>query len=168
MQEKGFDVLAIDISEEACEIMKKRGVKKVKCIDFYEFDEGLYDTVVLLGRNIGMVGTLDKLESFLIHLKSFLKEDGQILLNSADLQCSGDQDDFKYMKMNEEAGRYYGEVRYKTIYSDIEGEMFNWLYLDFNSLKEYASRVGLDCEMLEKDDVGNYLARLNTKNLFAL
>lgn len=162
MQEKGFDVLAIDISEEACEIMKKRGVKKVKCIDVYEFDEGEYDAVVLLGRNIGMVGTLDKLESFLILLKSFLRNDGQILLNSADLQYSGDQDDLMYMKMNEEAGRYYGEVRYRTIYNGIEGEMFDWLYLDFNRLKEYASRVGLDCEMIEKDDTGNYLAMLNT------
>lgn len=113
MQEKGFDVLAIDISEEACEIMKKRGVKKVKCIDFFEFNEDEYD--------------------------------------------------IKYMQMNEESGRYYGEVRYRTIYNDTEGEIFNWLYLDFNTLKDYTSRAGLDCEMLEKDDAGNYLTRLKRK-----
>ncbi|QUH26174.1 class I SAM-dependent methyltransferase [Serpentinicella alkaliphila] len=160
LQEKGFDVLAIDISEEACEIMKRRGVKKVKCIDFYEFDEGQYETIVLLGRNIGMVGTLDNLESFLKHLKCFIKEDGQILLNSVDLKTACDQDDLKYMKMNEEAGRYYGEVKYRTIYDDREGDTFNWLYLDNVILKEYASSVGMDCEILEQDDAGNYLVRL--------
>lgn len=163
MQEKGFDVLAIDISEEACEIMKGRGVKKVKCIDFFKFNEDEYDTVVLLGRNIGMVETLDKLEGFLIRLKSFLKEEGLILLNSVDLHCSQDEDDIKYMKMNEESGRYYGEVRYRTVYNDAEGEMFNWLYLDFDTLKEYARRVGLGCEVLEKDDAGNYMAALKKK-----
>lgn len=163
LKEKGFDVLAIDISEEACEIMKRRGVEKVKCIDFYEFDEGQYETIVLLGRNIGMVGTLDNLESFLKRLKCLVRKDGQILLNSVDLKSTCDKDDMKYMKMNEEAGRYYGEVRYRTIYNNTEGDMFNWLYLDYGILREYALKVGMDCEILENDDEGNYLARLTIK-----
>jgi SAM-dependent methyltransferase len=28
LEEKGFDILSIDISEDTCEIMKKRGVRK--------------------------------------------------------------------------------------------------------------------------------------------
>lgn len=163
LQEQGFDVLSIDISEEACEIMSKRGVKKVKCIDFFAFNDDEYDTIVLLGRNIGMIGTLDKLEGFLSRLKCLLREDGQVLLNSVDLGCSQDQDDIKYMQMNEEASRFYGEVRYRTIYNDVEGELFSWLYVDFNTLKDTASKVGFDCEMLEEDDTGNYLVKMKRK-----
>ena len=160
MQENQFDVLALDISEEACKIMKKRGVKKVKCIDFNIFKGETFDTVVLLGRNIGMVGTLDKLEGFLLQLKSCLKEKGHILLDSFDLKYSQDETDINYMKMNEKSNRYYGEVSYRMIYNEARGEMFNWLYIDFSTLRNFAAKVNLVCEMLEKDEEGNYLARL--------
>lgn len=160
LQEMNFDVETIDISEEACTIMKERGLKKVRCLDFYKLGEAEYDTVLLLGRNIGIVETLDKLEGFLLRMKSFLKKDGRILLNSFDLKFSNEVDDIIYMQNNEKSGRYYGEVRYCTVYREIEGELFHWLYLDYNTLREYANKVGLYCEILEKDENGNYMAML--------
>ena len=39
LQKKGLKVCALDISPRACDIMKKRGVKKVKCTDVYKIDD---------------------------------------------------------------------------------------------------------------------------------
>lgn len=162
LQEKGFEVFALDISEEACEVMRDRGVKDVKCIDFFELDTDRFDTVLMLGRNIGMAGILSNLESLLTHLKKFTKDDGQILLNSFGMAHSEEEDDIRYMSANREADRYYGEVRYQILYKDMVGEMFNWLYRDFITLKDYAKKAGLEAELIAQQDDGNYLARLIT------
>lgn len=163
LQNMGFEVCAIDVSEEACDIMRKRGVKDVRCIDFYNFEDGKFDTIVLLGRNIGIAGALKNLERFLEILKKFIKDDGQVLLNSYDFSCSTDKDDITYMEKNKKENRYYGEVRYQTVYKDIEGDMFDWLYIDYETLSLYTKRIGLKSELIIQEDDGNYLAKLTRK-----
>ena len=75
--------------------MRDRGVRDVKCIDSFGSNAYPFDTVLMLGRNIGMAGALSNLESLLTHLKKFIKDDGQILLNSYDMAHSKNENDIK-------------------------------------------------------------------------
>jgi 2-polyprenyl-3-methyl-5-hydroxy-6-metoxy-1,4-benzoquinol methylase len=65
LQKMGFEVYPIDISTEACEIMKKRGLKNVLCSDVYDLQKGNFDTILLMGRAIGFVEDLAGMAKFL-------------------------------------------------------------------------------------------------------
>jgi 2-polyprenyl-3-methyl-5-hydroxy-6-metoxy-1,4-benzoquinol methylase len=77
LKNKGFTVCSIDISPEACEIMRKRGLKDVRCVDVTGVQAGPFDTLLILGRGIGMVETIDGLDYFLKRMRGLVKNDGK-------------------------------------------------------------------------------------------
>jgi len=154
LQSTGFDATALEISHTACEIMKNRGMKKVIHGDIFS-DQKDYNTLLLLMNGIGLCGTIDGLNKLLPHLKSFLKKDGQIILDSSDIS-------YLYYPGNFPTDNYYGEISYQYEYQSIKGDWFNWLYIDIDRLKGIADQHGLFCEMLFEDDMDQYLARLTT------
>ena len=48
LQERGFDVIALDISATAVEIMKSRGLKQVVQADIYAYSGEKFDTLLFL------------------------------------------------------------------------------------------------------------------------
>ena len=86
LQRLGLEVYAIDISSHACEIMKKRGVRNVQCIDFYNLTTESFDTILLLGRSIGFVENLNGIKKFLSYCIKHLNPEGIILLDSIDFR----------------------------------------------------------------------------------
>lgn len=167
-------VKAIDISPLSCEAMRLRGVKDVECINL--FDEHLsdsYDTILLLMNGTGIAGKIANLPAIFLRLKALLCPNGQVLIDSSDL---------KYIYENEDgsfdinlAGAYYGEVDYQMVYDGIKktadngkpqkaipinGEPFDWLYVDFPLLKSIAESCGLHCELIAEGEHYDYLARI--------
>ncbi|MHA2122182.1 MAG: class I SAM-dependent methyltransferase [Promethearchaeota archaeon] len=92
LQTLGFSVLAIDISSSACEIMKMRGVKNVKCTSVYDLKEKQFDTILLMGRVIGFVEDLAGLKNFLDYCKILLNPNGNVILDSFDVRMTTDPD----------------------------------------------------------------------------
>ena len=152
LQSYGQDVTALEISAAACEIMKRRGVKKVTQGDIYSGQKE-YDTLLLLMNGIGLCGDMEGLNTLLLHLKSLLKMDGQIILDSSDISYLYSADDFP-------AKNYYGEISYQYEYESVKGDWFKWLYIDFDLLRSSAKKHGLFCELLFEDDMDQYLARI--------
>ena len=46
------------------------------------------------------------------------------------------------------------------VYKDIEGESFDWLYVDFETLSYYAEEAGFKAELLFEGEHYDYLASL--------
>jgi len=158
LQNKGFDVKAIDISEGAIEVAKKRGVKHAKVIDVLNETE-TFDTVLLLMNGTGIFQEIENVSNYLTHLKSLLNPDGQILIDSSDI---------KYMYEDEDGGAwqdvnnaYYGELDYFLSYKGEKEIPMKWLYLDFNTLLTACTSVGLICELVLEGEHFDYLARLS-------
>ena len=105
LQRLGLEVYAIDISSHACKIMRKRGVKNVQCIDFYDLTMDSFDTILLLGRSIGFVGNLKGIEKFFSYCKTRLTPEGIIILDSFDILSTQEQDLLNYMEGNRKLGR---------------------------------------------------------------
>ena len=158
LQEKGYDISAIDISKGAVEIMKKRGILNAQNLDFFNIENEKYDTLLLLMDSIGLVQTIDGLTTFFQKAKQLLNPGGQIILDSADLMhLFVDEDGSFELNLN---SNYYGEVIYQLKYKGLVGEPFNWIFIDFGNLSDIAMQNGFECEMLFEDDKFNYLARI--------
>lgn len=159
LQEKGYEVKAIDISPLSCEAMRLRGVKSVECINL--FDKQLatgYDTILLLMNGTGIAGKIANLSALLLRLKELLNENGQILIDSSDLKYIYENEDGSFdIDLN---AAYYGEVDYQMIYKDIKGNSFDWLYVDYPLLKTIAESTGLHAQLIAEGEHYDYLAKL--------
>jgi len=160
LQERGLEVTAIDISPHACEIMRKRGIKNIKCSTVYELKEKKFDTILLMGRSIGFVENLSGLKQFLIYCKDLLNPMGLILFDSLDVRLTTSPIHLAYQEENIKHGRYFGEIRLQIEYEDILGEKFQILHIDPQTLKNITNKLNWSCEILCKEKNGIYLAKI--------
>lgn len=160
LQDKGFEVTGLDASPGAISVCKKRGILKTIHADFLRLDGQLFDTLLLLMNGIGITGKLKNLDMYLNQMKRLLRPNGQVLLDSSDIlyMYESDEEDGGYwIPQNVD---YYGEVIFTMRYKNEESEPFDWLYVDFNTLKRAATFNGLHCDMVKQGENDDYLARL--------
>lgn len=155
LQQKGHDVVALDSSPGAIEVCRQRDIKKVVVADIHHYRDQKFDTLLMLMNGIGIVGKLNKLGAFLAHLRSLLRPNGQILLDSSDIIYMFDEDWWIA-----EDGPYYGEVEFTMMYKGKKSDPFSWLYLDYRSLQDAAEANNFSCELVSHGDHFDYLARL--------
>ena len=158
LKKMGKDPVAVDISQLSVDVMKERGVD-AHCANFY--DEGFkeqFDTVLMLMNGTGIAGNVDNLPTFFARLKSLLNPEGCVLIDSSDLSYLYEDEDGNLEI--DLAAEYYGQVDYQMAYKDVEGEPFDWLYADFETLSYYAEESGFRCELLAEGEHYDYLAKL--------
>ena len=156
--ERQLTVTAIDISANAIQACKIRGIINTHVIDVMAFKNEKFDTIWLLMNGTGIFGKLNNVAPYLLQLKSLLNENGQILIDSSDIIYMFDED-LDGAKLIPSSG-YYGEVVFNISYKGEEETPFNWLYLDFNTLQNAAHANGLQCKLLVEGEHYDYLARL--------
>ena len=154
---RGIQVTAIDTSLGAVDYCISEGLN-AKQKDILDLKGEKFDTLLILMNGLGLAETLEKMPAFLKHLKSLLNPNGKIICDSADI---------KYIFEDEEGGmwidlnaKYYGEMKFKMSYKNIESNWFSWIYIDQEKLKEICSEVGLSCEIIFEGNNNNYLTEL--------
>ena len=159
LQEKGIEVEAIDVSENAIQTCLLRGVRQAKCVNVLNVTHQKYDTILLLMNGTGIFGTMKNISTYLTHLSELLTPDGQILIDSSDLIYMFDEDDDggKWIPMQES---YYGELVFHVTYKGETDEPFPWLYLDYNTLQNACLAHHLSCELVMEGEHYDYLARI--------
>lgn len=156
LQNQGREITALEISPAACEVMQKRGVKKVICDDFFKTNfREKYDSLLLLMNGIGLCANLLGLKRFLQQAKTILKEDGKIICDSCDIAYMYDGIGFPK--------KYYGEASVRYEYKGEFTDWFQWLYLDPATFEIVAAECGWEFEVLKEDDSDQYLAELRPR-----
>jgi len=159
LQQKGYSITALEKSVRAVEVLKKRGIKEVVHANIFDYSEKKFDTILLLMNGAGFGGTLEGFRQLLIHLQTLLNSNGQILIDSSDIKYLFEEDDGTFW-VDIAKTNYYGEMEYEVSYKN-ETAVFNWLFIDFEKLKEISELVHLNCELIKKGAHYNYLAKLN-------
>jgi SAM-dependent methyltransferase len=157
--EQNLEVTAIDISANAVEACQLRGLSNAKVANILELDTNeKFDTILLLMNGTGIFGKLNNTPQFLQKLKSLLKKDGQILIDSSDIiyMFDEDEDGGKWIPGDD----YYGELEFTLSYKGEKEDSFPWLYLDYNTLQNAAHANGLQCEMVMEGEHYDYLASI--------
>lgn len=158
LQEKEFDVTSIDISKNAVQACKLRGLNKVRVQDILLLENEKFDTILLLMNGTGIFETIKNCTKYLLKLKSLLNENGQILIDSSDIIYMFDED--------EDGGKwipsdgYYGELTFTLQYKGETEDTFPWLYIDYNTLQNACFANGLQCELIMEGEHFDYLARI--------
>ena len=164
LQRRGLEVTAVDVSPEAVEVMRERGLVDARRGGLDELTGERFDTIVLLMHGIGLVGTLGGLARFLGEVPNHLRANGQIIFDSADLgQVIREQFDDGLEKWRA-GGVYPGEVEFRLSYESIEGEPYPWLFIDPLTLADCTDAAGLGLEIVAWADRGSYLARLRRRS----
>lgn len=158
--DRQLDVMSIDISENAIQACKLRGLKNAKVQDLMTLENDKFDTIIVLMNGPGICGKLKNLPKFLLKLKSLLNDGGQILMDSSDIiyMFDEDEDGGKWIPTENE---YYGETIFTITYKGEKEKPLDWLFLDYNTLQNGAFANGLQCELLLEGEHYDYLARLS-------
>ena len=162
LQEKGMEVAAIDVSKGAIQVAKARGVHNASHKNILDITEETYDTILLLMNGTGIFETVEKTATYLQHLKGILKPDGQVLIDSSDLQYMYDRNEDGSIWVPME--RYYGELDFTMGYKGEATPVFPWLYLHEKLFKDIAVANGFHFKVVQRGNNFDYLARLNVAN----
>lgn len=148
--ERDVDVLAIDTSHGAVEIMRAQELP-CKRANFYTLrpPKTGFDTILMLMTGLGIAGTFENLPKFFQRLDLLLAAEGQVLFDSCDLG---------------EYAEEFAEINYEMHFRNIKSKPFPWLFLKFEVLAEAAVNHGFEAEFLLEGDEGSYLARLQRKS----
>ncbi|WP_294628848.1 bifunctional 2-polyprenyl-6-hydroxyphenol methylase/3-demethylubiquinol 3-O-methyltransferase UbiG [uncultured Bacteroides sp.] len=160
LQEMGKEVCAIDISPLSVEVMRQRGVNDACLINL--FDETFtdtFDSILMLMNGSGIIGKLSNMPNFFQRMKRILRPGGYILMDSSDLRYLFEEEDGSIVI--DLAGDYYGEIDFQMQYKQVKGDVFNWLYVDFQTLSLYASECGFKAELIKEGKHYDYLAKLS-------
>lgn len=145
---RGLNVTAIDISTGAVDYLNKQGIE-AREQDFLSVNE-TYDTILLLMNGIGIAGNLGMLAPFLKHASGCLNPGGRILCDSTDVHYLYEEEDGSlWVDLNSE---YEGNFRFQMTYKDTATDWFDWLYVDYDTLKETAHGCGLNTRLLYEND----------------
>jgi len=158
LQEKGFEVTALDLSPQACNIMKNRGVKKVLNRNIFDYVAVKYDTLLFLMNGIGLAENIEGLQKLLVQCKKILKKGGQLIFDSSNIAYLYEED------LSLPKNHYYGEVIFQYEYKSEQGAPFGWLYIDQKTLIKLAQQDGWVVQILYEDENDQYLVRLSLRD----
>jgi hypothetical protein len=88
-----------------------------------EFDNDVFDTVVMYGNNFGVAGNEKQIVAMLRALHKITTPDGIILAGSADPLNTDNEEHLKYHEMNRARNRPPGFVRIRVMYA---GYVSDW------------------------------------------
>ena len=157
LQAAGHEVVALDQSPGAVEVMQQRGLQAVWHADYRDLAGETFDTLLLMMNGIGVVGDLKGLNEFLTLARGWLRPGGQILLDSSDIRYLYETEGVALPLPD---GRYHGVIQYQMTFGAVQGDAFRWLYLDYRKLVKQAEHAGWRCACLAKGPHYEYLARL--------
>jgi SAM-dependent methyltransferase len=138
LQQRGFDVVALDASPLAVRASRRRGVNQTWCMSIDELSGkiGSFDTIVLFGNNFGLNGTPERIRRRLRVWARKTNPRARILAQSTNPYCGGAPaiDRAQYQK-NKQRGAMPGQLRLRTHYRGRVGAWSDWLFVSRNEMR---------------------------------
>ena len=118
LQEKGLEVVSTDNSPLAIEVCKRRGLKDARVLSITEARSvpGVFDTILLLGGNFGLLGNPARGKRIFKQLHKVTSDRGRIVTTSSDPTVGNDPDHLAYHAANRAKGKLPGELRIRVRY----------------------------------------------------
>ena len=151
LQNRGYDVTAIDSSPLAVKVCKKRGVKKARTLAIEEIGKlkpDTYDTVIMYGNNFGLFGSFKKAKIILNKLYKITTPNALIIAESHDpyVKITAGRpllpEHRVYHTLNRKKGRMGGQLRMRIRHKKYIGKWFDYLLVSKREMKEILKNTG--------------------------
>jgi len=132
LQGQGLQVVGIDISPGAAEVARARGCKDIRVMDVLALDlpDHSFDACILMGNNLGMMGTVEATQQMLRQLHRVVRPGGLLIAQGRDPLVTDKPEHLALHEANRQAGRPPGQVRIRHEYGGAVSEWFDWLLLE--------------------------------------
>jgi len=144
LQERGLEVVGIDLSDDMLEVARGRGVAnavKMSVCDL-RFPKGHFQTAVAFGNNFGLCGTPEGVMRMLLRLREIVSDDGVFLAQSIDPLNTTNPAHLRYHEANRSKGRMPGQVRLRLKYKGMVDGWFDLLMVTPTEMKMLAETTG--------------------------
>lgn len=161
LQQKGFDVTAIDNSPGAIEVCKLRGLKNAVVSPFAGVDEfapNSFDTILMLGNNFGLFGDPHQAKVLLEKLFRITSPEARIIAGTRNPYHTDSAEHLEYHELNRQRGRMAGQIRMRVRYGKTIGEWFDYLFVSPEEMKEIVARTAWRIKDFIGADEPNYIA----------
>ena len=160
LQERGHEVVAIDISPLAIEVCRRRGVRDARVCPFEQVDEALgrFDTLVMWGNNFGLFGSGPKAKRMLRRLQRLTSDGARILAESRNPYGTEDPDHLAYHERNRRRGRMAGQLRLRIRHRGYATPWFDYLIVSPDELEKLLAGTGWRVARLVEGDADVYAA----------
>jgi SAM-dependent methyltransferase len=144
LQERGHDVVGIDVSPLAVEVSRRRGVRDVRELPVTRIGRGLgrFDTIVMFGNNFGLMGSRRRAPWLLRRFKSIVNDGARILAESVNPYTTDNPAHLAYHERNRRRGRMGGQLRIRIRYHEYATPWFDYLLSSPEEMAELAEAGG--------------------------
>jgi len=145
LQERGQDVVALDVSPGAIEVCRRRGVQQVflgSVAELAATGPAPFDSVLMLGNNLGLLGSPHHAPEVLAALGTVLRPGGVIVGACIDPYQTDNPVHLAYHQRNRRAGRMPGQVTIRVRYQRLATAWFDLLWMSLSELDQIAAPAG--------------------------
>jgi len=161
LQNRGIDVVALDISPGAIEVCQRRGIKKVFQGDIFNYNNfHSFDCVLLLGNNLAIGGNYDGTKNLLHSCKELIKPSGYILLHFLSPTPTEDIDHLVYHELNKSREKRVGEITTRIRYRTLVSSWFQLFLPTEKEFNEIIDATGLKIEKKWNNNENSYYVQL--------
>lgn len=165
LEERGHEVVAIDASAEAVEVCSKRGVKDPRVMRLADVgrcsDElGVFDTIILLGGNFGLLESKTRAPALLRQLLRVSTPKTRIIAESLDPYLTDDPYHLAYHRRNRDRGRMSGQIRLRVRHRDYATRWFDYLFVSRAEMQQLVASGGWRVERFVPEQGPVYVAVL--------
>lgn len=164
MEKRGHDVVALDIDAGCLEVCRRRGVHKTflgTVFDLAATDPQPFDTFLMMGHNIGLLGGPDHAPRLLEALRSMANPGARMIGSGRDPRITDDPLNLAYHQMNRERGRPPGQLVLRVRWRNIASQWFTYWFVSTDELGAIAATSGWELVDVVSGDGGNYLVELS-------
>ena len=168
LQNRGFDVLGIDNSPLAIKVCKLRGLKKARVMSIDEigkFAPNSFDTVLMLGNNFGLFGSLQKAKELLKKLYEITSPKGLIIAESRDPYKTENPAHLEYHEFNRKRGRMPGQLKIRIRFEKYVTDWFDYLIVSKDEMKQILKGTGWKIKRFIDSDGAQYIAIIHKQTL---
>ena len=162
LQAQGHDVVGIDSSPLAIEVCKARGLSDARVLPITRVSRqvGVFDTILMLGNNFGLVGNRKRARWLLRRFHSVTSAAGKIVAQTRDPYHTEASEHLAYHAQNREKGRLSGEARFRVRYKKYVTPWIDFLMVSKEEMRAILEGTNWEVREFIEGQKGVYVAIL--------